>query len=166
MKKILFLFCFAMSLSTLSAQRYDKAIGLRVGNGSGITYQMRVSNRYTVETILQTDLSSKTDLIGLGQYHGRIFFQKRINWYTGGGLHLGSERDNGFTFGPAIIFGLEMSVNSFNISADYLMMNYMLEHPKPYQHYGGVSVRYIFQKRKRKKINLKFWEWGRKKKKK
>lgn len=145
------------------SQRYDSALGLRVGNKSGITYQQRVSNRYTIETKLLTDLNEYTELAISGEYHGRVLWQKRLNWYAGGGFHMGNNKKDGFTLGPHILLGAEMTVDRYNFSVDYLFMNYMLESSDPYQHYFGLSLRYILKKRKRKRLNLRFWQWGKKK---
>lgn len=164
MNRIIILLLACVMYSSVSfAQRYDSALGIRVGNAGGLTYQHRVSNRYTVEGMLLTDISSFTDVVAIGEYHGRILFQKRLNWYIGGGLHGGRSDDEGGTFGPALLIGAEMTIDRYNFSFDYLFMNYMLEHSDPYQHYVGLSARYILKKRKRKKINLKFWKWGKKK---
>lgn len=166
MYKFLIALLFIMSVLPVCSQRYDTAAGLRVGNAAGLTIQQRVSNRYTVEGMLLTNLRTYTEANIMGQYHGRIMFQKRFNWYVGGGIHIGGEEVEGTTYGPGIITGLEMSINRYNMSFDYLFKNYMNETDDAYRHYIGVSLRYIIKKRPRKtifsKINLRFWDWGKK----
>jgi len=157
MKHILSLLAILTFATTLVAQRYNTAAGLRLTKGVGLTVQQRVADQWTIEGIAMTNFKDNNDLIGLAEYHGKIIFQKRLNWYVGAGLHTGSYSGSASglkenTFGAAFVGGIEFTVGKLNFSVDYMpMVNFVGDLPT-LEATPAISVRYVLIKRPRKTI--------------
>jgi hypothetical protein len=136
--------------TTLVAQRYNTAVGLRLSNGAGITIQQRIADQWTIEGIAMTNFNGNSDVIGLAEYHGKIVFQKRLNWYVGGGPHFGNHE--GSTLGAALVGGLEFTIKRLNLSADVIVMSNFTGGTQALEFNPGVSVRYVLVKRPRKTL--------------
>ncbi len=158
--------CLMILVFTAEAQRYNTAVGLRVSSGMGLTVQQRIASQWTVEGIAFTNFSKNRDFVFTGQYHGKIVFQKRLNWYAGAGFHTGSF-DSGSTYGLAVVGGLELSIKRFNFSIDYMpLFNFTDAAEKTIEATPGISVRYILFERPKKKLKDRFKLKKKKKKKK
>ena len=160
MKYALSLICFIVFSLSLSAQRYNTAAGFRVTSGLGLTIQQRVAPQWTIEGIAMTNFFGNSDLIGLAEYHGKIVFQKRLNWYVGGGLHTGGFTDNGIsnnTFGMAFVGGIEFTVKRFNLSVDYMPLANFTRPTgvKTFEGTPAISVRYVLIERPRNTLRDK-----------
>lgn len=89
MKKILTLFILSLFISpTLYAQDYQNAVGLRGGLFSGLTFKHFNSENVALEGILSTRWSG-FEVTGLYEIHTPAFHVSGMNFYYGGGAHLG-----------------------------------------------------------------------------
>jgi hypothetical protein len=136
-KALIILFLLAFPASSLLAQRYGTALGLRLGNNDygrtiGISAQQRIAERITIEGIAQSDLSRNSTLSFLIEKHQPII-SKRFNFYYGGGISFGNEESirkiekskqiiqtyGNATTGVDLIGGIEMTLLNSVISLDY-----------------------------------------------
>ena len=147
------LFFLLSSATALPAQTYFTAGGLRLGSSIGLTVQQRLGKRFTGEFILNSRLDGSENLLtGLAEWHKPIL-TKRLNIYTGAGLHVGGREPaegaaKESTYGISLIGGAEFTIARLVISFDI----------KPAVHLSGVgdaldlqsdfSVRYVFVKNK------------------
>lgn len=147
----------------LFSQSYKTAAGVRFDNGFNLTAQQYITNGWTVEGILHTPLVSSKDLgvTLLAEKHRKILF-RGTNFYTGAGIHYywqqNSVRDaneiHENVMGLTGIAGLEMSLGRINLSVDWKPELHLTGgQVRPFEWNGAaVSVRYIIEKRERKKI--------------
>lgn len=157
--------CLMMLVSTAEAQRYNTAVGLRLSKGVGLTIQQRIASQWTIEGTAFTNFGGNTDYAFTGQYHGKIIFQKRLNWYVGAGFHTGSF-DDGNTNGLALIGGLEFSIKRLCLSIDYMPLFNFTEAGSWYEATPAISARYILFKRPKKTLKDRLKRSKKKKKKK
>jgi hypothetical protein len=118
------------------AQSYVTTLGLRLGNGNshrqvGLTFQQKLLGPLTLEGIIQTDFKDNHTVHALLERH-RPLLGKRVNWYYGAGMSLGSEESwrkdpetniKEFTYGNKtlsadLIGGVELTFARLNISWD------------------------------------------------
>jgi hypothetical protein len=85
---ILFAILFYIGFQATGQNLPSNAVGLRAGPGSGITFQHKLSNKTGVELIAATRYAGLS-LTGLYEIHAQAFDVKNLNWYYGGGAHLG-----------------------------------------------------------------------------
>lgn len=152
----------------LSAQAYRTAGGIRIGTDRGITVQQKVFDQTTAELIIQSSLRrEETNVTLLLERHKRLI-SKRFNFYYGVGLHKGwvTETESSYDNPSGItgIMGAEMTFGRLNLSWDYKPAINIKGGDRSFYSQSGISLRYVLVKKKKKKINLKFWEkWGKKK---
>lgn len=136
---------FVIAPQFAHAQRYANTLGVRIGNNRlGLTFQQLIGNHSTIEAIAHTNVVRDITLTALYQYH-RPILVRSLNWYTGGGAHIGSHSTEGTFYGIDGIAGLEwkLPILRFNVSVD----------TKPALHFGrtdkniewqhAISVRYV-----------------------
>ncbi|MEO1451375.1 MAG: hypothetical protein AAFV07_17720, partial [Bacteroidota bacterium] len=145
MKKVFLCFVLMGCMLHLSAQSYTTALGVRLGNSWGITAVQKFLPRITGELLLQNDWRNNSYIHLLGRkHHGLI--TKRLNFFYGGGVHLGlnSEAGQGLA-GIDGVLGLELSFARLNFAYDF----------KPHLNLGrnvgfvpntAFSIRYILVK--------------------
>lgn len=172
------LFILLFSAPTF-AQRYKTAAGIRFDNGLNLTAQQYITNGWTVEGILHTPFVATKDLgiTVLAEKHRKILF-RGTNFYTGVGAHYywqqnsvrESDQVHDNVMGLSGIAGLEVSLGRINLAVDWKPELHLSgDQSHPFEWNGAsVSVRYIIEKRERKKIkDWKVWDkFGGKKKKK
>ena len=153
------LFCFHQ----MQAQRYKNAIGVRVDNGLGITYQQYIDNDWTVEGIIHAPILRKDELglTVLAEKHQKLVF-RGANLYAGGGGHYyiksnsnaSSDSTSSNVIGITGIAGAEISFGKLNISADWKPELHLAgDQTKPFEWTGAaISIRYIIEKRDRPRI--------------
>ncbi len=164
----LFLCCVLGSTPAFS-QRYKTAAGIRFDNGFNLTAQQYITNGWTVEGILHTPLIASKDLgvTVLAEKHRKILF-RGTNFYTGAGLHYywqqNSVKDadeiHNNVMGLSGIAGLEFSVGRINLAVDWKPELHLSgDQARPFEWNGAsVSLRYIIEKRERKKVkDWKIW---------
>jgi hypothetical protein len=150
MKKIILTFSLAVCfIAFANAQDYKTALGLRAGWNQGLTIKHFISGKSALEGLLAWHYSG-FEITGLYEVHNRAFDVERLNWYYGGGAHIGFygnsyDGGSGTFIGLDGILGLEYNFNDLpiNISLDW----------KPafdfgYSHFfgdgGALSIRYCF----------------------
>ncbi len=160
------------------SQRYKTAAGVRFDNGFNLTAQQYITNGWTVEGILHTPLVSTKDLgvTLLAEKHHKILF-RGINFYSGAGVHYywqqSSAREaatevHDNVMGISGIAGLEASLGRINLAVDWKPELHLSgDQARPFEWNGAsISLRYIIEKRERKKVkDWKIWDkFGGKKK--
>lgn len=156
-----------------SAQRHGTALGLRFGNSDlnrtlGVTLQQRLTERVTLEGIIQSDFSRNSSFSLLAERH-RPIISKRFNYYFGGGLAFGNEESfvknsdtkeiihtygNG-TFGVDLVAGIELTLANAVISLDYKPNVNISGREEFYRGQVGISARSVLVKSKEQKRKQK-----------
>ncbi len=92
MKKLLFSLMLFVALglgSEVMAQGYNTGIGLRAGSGNGLTVKHFISQNAALEGILYTRWNGLI-VAGLYEVHNDIREVKNLQWFYGGGAHIGT----------------------------------------------------------------------------
>lgn len=163
MQKVLYLLVLMgiVGSSTLYAQSYGTAAGLRLGNNNtgrtvGATVQHRLLKQLTLEGIVQTDFNHNTTFHALVERH-RGILTKRLNFYIGTGLSFGKEESTtknraekqivttygNTTFGLDAVLGLEFTVAKYNLSLDYKPNFNLAGKDQWYRGQIGISARHV-----------------------
>ncbi len=156
----LLILCFLSQFTF--AQTYNTAMGIRFGTEIGLTLQQRVAKKVTVEAVLQNQIKSdQTSLTLLLEKHNN-FIGKRFNFFLGAGPHRTWYKDAdsiGLTAtGITGVAGAEMTIGRLNLSWDYRPKVNVWGGEKSFDSNTAISLRYVLVKKKKKPINLKFWE--------
>jgi hypothetical protein len=165
---ILLLFCFLLPFQAFS-QRYGTALGLRFGNSDlnrtlGLTVQQRITERITLEGILQSDFNRNTTFSLLAERH-RPIISKRFNYYLGAGVAFGNEESfvknpaskeivhtyGNATFGVDLVAGIELTLANAVISLDYKPNVNVSGREEFYRGQVGISARSVLVKSKEQK---------------
>lgn len=150
MKKLLVLITCLLTLNVVvEAQNYDRAIGLRFGFPTGITYKQFVSDVAAVEVIL----GGGRNVVGPGQGGGTITallelhaeaLDYSLNVVYGAGGHIGFW-DGDLNLGVDGIFGLEYTPDApIVFSLDIKPTLYWWRSDLNLSTGGAFSVRYAF----------------------
>jgi hypothetical protein len=143
------------------AQKYRTAAGIRLGNSFGLTAKQKIGKQTTLEGIFQVPLRATDDakLTLLYEQHRKLI-GKRLNFYYGAGVHKGwaASKDDPDPSGISLIAGAEISLGRLALSADYKPTINAISGVRFYESESAISLRYIFVKPKKKKINWKFWK--------
>ena len=156
MKKSLLIVLLLVFSFGAKAQDYDMAIGLRLGLGSGLTFKKVLSKNASFEGIAEFRYGfNLTGLYEINRYDA--FGEDRLNWYFGGGAHIGSYRGyrskrSGFTNGGELSLGLDGIIGieynfveaPINLSLDWKPTINFAGYNGFYGDNGSLSVRYIF----------------------
>ena len=144
-----------MAVQIAAAQSYITAGGIRIGNNFGLTLQQRVFENFTLEAIAQANKTSYSATL-LGEMHRKLLWQKRFNYYFGGGGHYGGYRkatnNTDAIYGVTGIVGAEGTFGGWNVSIDY-KPTYHLAHAtnEPMvAHDFGLSIRFVIIKQNKK----------------
>lgn len=131
-----------------AAQKYDTALGVRLGGGSyGLTLQQRLASRLTLEGIAGLGQREYSGTV-LAEYHFGILGPS-LNYYFGAGGHLGHNKDTGNFSGLDALVGVEYKVAFLPIALSFDF--------KPTLEFAGddyarfptaFSIRYVLIKRK------------------
>ena len=138
--------------TTVAAQDYKNAFGLRLGYDSGLTLKHFISPASALEGILSFS-PNYFQLTGLYEYQQPIPNAPGLDWFVGAGAHLGSvhkkEYHHGrFLAGLDLIGGLEYTFPSapFNISLDWKPTFNLTNSYNDYWYAGlALSLRYTFR---------------------
>ena len=156
MKKVLILLMLAISSITYS-QQYENAIGFRGGFTQGITFKHFLGSANALEGILATRWSGFS-LTGLHEIHANAFEVEGLNWYYGGGGHVGlynGDISNRYFDDPSKsytvigldgILGIEYNIGEIpiNISLDWKPAFNLVGYLGFWGDNGAFSVRYYF----------------------
>lgn len=127
----------------LSAQKYGTAVGIRLGDARyGMSVKQRIIPRLSAEAI--TDFQSNSfQFTILPKYHLPITGQG-FNLFLGAGVHVGSLKEFGTTYGYDLIGGIEWKIPALPlvISAD-VKPAYHINHEDWFEFPASVSVHYV-----------------------
>ncbi len=139
------------------AQDYKFSAGLRAGMANGITGKYFFSKNEAVEGLLYFRWKG-IGLGGLYELHTRAFELPQLNWYYGGGAHVGIwhgdpkfrylDEDRAYTVvGVDGIIGMEYTIKEipFNISIDWKPSLNFIGYTGLFFDEFGISVRYIIE---------------------
>lgn len=156
MKKTLIIIAMLLCLATYAnASDYNTSIGVRGGLYNGLTVKHFIKSNAAIEGILATRWHGYR-VTGLYEIHAPAFKVRRLNWYYGGGVHIGfwdgkhvnwGKKDESYTvIGLDGILGLEYSFKEipFNISLDWKPTIDLVGYSKFWGDGGAFSIRFIF----------------------
>jgi len=138
----------------VSAQDYKTGIGIRAGFSSGVTLKHFKSRKVALEGLLTTRWQG-FDLTGLYEVHNKAFDVNNLNWYYGGGAHIGFYNGNytewgrnGTTYtviGIDGILGLEYTFDEIpiNLGIDWKPTFNLIGYTGIWSE-GALSIRYVF----------------------
>jgi hypothetical protein len=131
-----------------SAQKYDTALGARLGGGNyGITLQQRVASRITIEGIAGLREREYSGTV-LGEYHFGILGPS-LNYYFGAGGHLGHNKDTGGFGGFDGLVGVEYKVAFLPVVLSFDFKPSIEVNSDDYARFPtAFSIRYVLIKRK------------------
>ncbi len=138
--------------STLSAQDYKDAFGLRLGYDSGLTLKHFISHSNALEGILSFSPHS-FQITGLYEYQQPFQNAPGLDWFVGLGAHLGGVHDKNhddgrFLAGVDLIGGVEYTFPAapFNVTLDWKPSFNMSNSYNDYWFAGlALSLRYTFR---------------------
>lgn len=171
MRKPFLIFCLMASSLVINAQKYTTAAGVRAGSGLGISIQQHLWDKYTAEGIIQKSLFKPgTTITALFEQHNKLLF-KGLNFYAGGGPHVGLYNQNNSgnlkndgtplyknAVGITAIGGIEMKLSRLVISYDYQPGINFYGGEQVFSSQTGFTVRYVFLKAKKKEQKWMFWK--------
>lgn len=113
-----------------------------------------VDKNFTGEFIVQQDLGDQDVLLTLLAAQHMPFLTRRLNFYSGIGLHKGwldhepgeviDEKD---PFGVSLIGGFEVNFKQLNVSLDYKPVVNLVGGKRVFQSSSALTLRYIVAKR-------------------
>ncbi len=139
--------------TSLSAQNYNTAFGVRLGYDSGLTLKHFMSPSSAAEFILSAS-PRYFQLTGLYEYQQPFPGAANLDWYLGLGAHIGGiykDRDryeNAFLVGADLIAGLEYAFPTapFAVSLDWKPSFNFTNDYNDYWYSGfALSLRYTFR---------------------
>jgi hypothetical protein len=155
MKRFVITLMIGLSMASLGrAQEYKTGIGIRAGFSSGLTIKHFLSRKAAFEGLITTRWQG-FDLTGLYEVHGKAFNADHLNWYYGGGAHIGFYNgdhaywgNNGTSYtviGIDGILGLEYTFEEIpiNIGIDWKPALNIIGYSGFWSE-GALSVRYVF----------------------
>lgn len=160
MKKLTFVITALLFFTQFSfAQSYDTSAGVRFGSQWGLTAKQRIAKKATIEAILQSGGKSElTNITVLAEKHIPVL-TKRFNIYYGAGLQGGwyNNPTEGIEnpFGLAFIGGAEFTIARINLSWDIKPALNLKGGTSNFYTQSGISIRYVFNKRKVELFNKK-----------
>ncbi|MCO4293732.1 hypothetical protein NF867_12740 [Solitalea sp. MAHUQ-68] len=157
MKKLfsLTIIVLLFSIASVKAQSYSTALGGRIGTESGITLKHFLKSKGALEGILAFNNHS-FNLTGLYEVQGNAFSEPGLDWFVGGGAHIGSHRhyhnnhddyDHTTDFGLDGILGLEYTFSGapINIGVDWKPeLNFISPYEGFYPDNFALSIRFTF----------------------
>lgn len=158
MKKIILTLTLVIFISAYaSAQDYNTGVGLRLGFSNGLTVKHFVSERSAFEGLLSTRWRG-FEVTGLYEVHNNAFDVERLNWYFGGGGHVGfwngdytygrwgDEGTNYIVIGIDGIIGIEYNFEDvpINVGLDWKPAFNLTGYSGFWGDGGALSIRYIF----------------------
>ena len=154
MRKILFSIILVIGLTTAaSAQDYNTGLGLRGGNGWGVTLKHFVSQKNAFEGFFygyNYDGLNGFNVTGLYQFHNRAFDVDNLRWYYGFGAHIGSyskKNSSNFVLGIDGVLGIEYTFTEapINIGLDWNPHINLTGYTDSFMPgFGAISIRYTF----------------------
>ena len=154
-KLLLATLLFATFTSTLTAQEYETAIGIRLGYDNGISGRHFFMPFHAVEGIVSFSPNS-FKITGLYQFQ-QIFLEfDNLDWYVGAGMHIGSltrsrqqalGANHAFLLGFDLIAGVEYAFPTlpFALSLDWKPSFSITQRTNDWFYGFGLTLRYTFR---------------------
>ena len=155
MKRYIITALLLLSLTGIQAQDYQTGVGIR-GNiaTGGFTIKHFTDEQTAVEGLLLFGGWGFT-VTGLYEIHARAFEVDRLNWYYGGGAHIGQwgsahpfldKPGHYAVVGLDGIIGLEYTIEEipFTLALDWKPSLNLIGNPGSLVPLGGFTVRYVF----------------------
>ncbi len=149
---LLFLSICLFSWTSGFSQSYDLTAGMRMGTDWGLSTQIRVAKKVTIEGILQSSLQREEILLtALVEQHNPLI-TRRLNVYYGIGLHKGwinsdPEINLENPAGVTMIAGLEFTIAKLNLSYDIKPAVNIAGGERRFYTQSGISMRYVIAKK-------------------
>ena len=138
----------------VQAQSYKSAIGLRLGDPSGITFKTFINSTNALELIAGTGYWGHNFAVtGFYQWQNPTNWAPNLDWFVGPGAHVGfwndywkDEYNTGILIGFDGIIGLEYTFDDIPLNLGFGVGPTLQVTSGPGFFYwnGGFSVRYIF----------------------
>ncbi len=145
-----------LAMSELKAQDYVDALGFRAGASLGVTYKHFLTRNAALEGIFSSRWRG-FNLTGLYEVHANAFKVDGLNWYFGGGGHLGhwsyyngigwlKPGDVATVIGIDGIIGMEYNIKDFplNFSLDWKPAMNLIGYDGFWGDEVAFSIRYRF----------------------
>jgi len=154
MKKLILSAILSLMATGVFAQGYQTGVGVRGGYISGVTLKHFIEEPVALEGILSFGRWG-FNITGLYEIHARAFDVQGLNWFYGGGAHIGQwnddyplldERGNYAVVGVDGIIGLEYEIEEipFTLSADWKPSLNFIGYSGFVGFGGAFSIRYVF----------------------
>jgi len=146
----IFLFFIILSYSA-SAQKYGTAVGLRLGDARfGMSVKQRILPRFSAEAM--TDLESNSiQFVVIPKYHLPITGEG-FNIFFGAGIHFGSLKEYGTTYGYDLIGGIEWKIPALPlVIGANVKPAYHLSHQDWFEFPAAISVHYVITRETKEK---------------
>ena len=157
MKKLFFIGLFSLIMVFGSfAQDYKTGVGIRYGWGKGLTVKHFLGEKVALEGILNSQWKGFS-LTGLLEFHKPLLDIEHLNWYYGGGGHIGwwdgkydykPQFDDGSNTGIGLVgvVGVELNLGfiPINFSVDWKPSLNLVGASGFWGDGGALSIRYIF----------------------
>ncbi|MBK9272690.1 MAG: hypothetical protein IPM48_13965 [Saprospiraceae bacterium] len=142
----------------VSAQRYQTAIGMRMGNDVGLSIQQKIAKYWTLEGIVTSTFQNQDLGIKLLAENHHPVLGKRFNMYFGAGPHLKYIYDSTEHLLPGLgmIAGLEITVGRLNASLDFQPSFQFDKSDRLFIPSTAMSIRYVLFKQKKKERKTYF----------
>lgn len=157
MNKLMFIGLFLGLINLGFSQNYFQSIGLRGGLGGGLTYKMMLNKNSAGEGIIFLGYGG-INFTGLYEIVNYDFGIEELNWFYGGGAHIGFHdgralyendqigyNENHTLIGLDGIIGIEYTFDEvpLNISIDWKPTFHFIGYTKFWADGAALSIRYI-----------------------
>jgi len=152
-KKTLVIFAFSGVLIPLQvqSQSYNTALGIRWGDGIGITARQRIMKKTSVEGIFYQHQKTTQTIAGVMLDHHMPLLTKRLNMYAGGGFGRAfdqSENERSAPYNAILVnAGLEFTIARLNLSWDIVPVIPLSEQENSLTTLTAFSLRYVLVKK-------------------
>jgi hypothetical protein len=150
----IFLVMFAGNIVPASGQLYNTGVGARLGFFNGITVKHFLQEGHAVEGILSTRWEGFI-ITGLYEIQRPFTDVNNLEWYYGGGAHIGFWRAGRYrfdseassVFGLDLILGIEYTIDEvpFSVSLDWKPGFNILGDNRWWGDGVALSIRYTFR---------------------
>lgn len=119
-----FLSLFLISSLDISAQSYTTTLGLRLGDGIGMTARQRILKRVSAEGIFYQHHKTDHTVAGVMLSQHMPVLTRRLNMYAGGGIgkvFYQKEEEPSTSYNALMVHaGLEFTIARLNLSWDFV----------------------------------------------
>ena len=152
-QKSLIIFTFFGVLVPLQvhSQSYNTALGIRWGDGIGISARQRIMKKTSVEGIFYQHQKTTQTIAGVMLDHHMPLLTRRLNIYAGGGFGRAfdqSENERSSPYNAILVnAGLEFTIARLNLSWDIVPVIPLSEQENSLTTLTAFSLRYVLVKK-------------------